>query len=170
MTRTLILTRHAKSDWDDLALTDFDRRLNKRGRKSAPLVGAWLREQGWLPATVLCSSAQRTRETWSLMGLEANSTRFIDALYHAGPDRMIRILREAQDDPVLLLGHNPGIAEFAGRIVDEAPAHPRFFDYPTCATTVIRFDIDEWSDLRWGMGEVLGFIIPRELQDRKKVG
>ncbi|MFC3614596.1 SixA phosphatase family protein [Lutimaribacter marinistellae] len=165
MTRTLILTRHAKSSWDNPDLADFDRPLNKRGRKSAPLVGAWLTEHGWTPDTLLCSTSERTRETWSLMGLEAYNTDFRDALYHAGPDRMMQVLRESRGETVLLLGHNPGMAEFAGRIVDEAPDHPRFYDYPTCATTVIRFEVDTWRDLRWESGEVLGFVVPRELPE-----
>ena len=61
MTRTLILTRHAKSSWDDPFLNDHDRPLNKRGRKSAPVIAGWLRENGWLPDEVLSSTSARTR-------------------------------------------------------------------------------------------------------------
>jgi phosphohistidine phosphatase len=64
MTRTLILIRHTKSDWDDSGLDDHDRPLNDRGRLSAPRIGAWLAEQGFEPDAVLCSTARRTRETW----------------------------------------------------------------------------------------------------------
>ena len=69
MTRTLILTRHAKSSWDAPVASDHDRPLNKRGRKSAPAIGTWLKQNGWLPDEVISSTSARTRETWDRMGL-----------------------------------------------------------------------------------------------------
>lgn len=163
MTRTLILTRHAKSSWDSAATGDHDRPLNKRGRKSAPAIAAWLRKNGWLPDEVLSSSSTRTRETWDRMGLTAEKQCFHRNLYLAEPEDMLIELSGATGQSVLMLGHNPGIAEFANRIVRQPPVHARFHDYPTCATTVVRFDIDAWADIQWRSGTVLGFVIPREL-------
>jgi phosphohistidine phosphatase len=163
MTRTLILTRHAKSSWDSPALNDHDRPLNKRGRKSATAIAEWLREHGWLPDEVLSSTSTRTRETWDRMGLQADKVCFHRALYHAAPEDMLNELSGATEPTVLMLGHNPGIAAFASRIVRYAPDHARFHDYPTCATTVIRFDIHDWAHARWHSGDVQGFVIPREL-------
>lgn len=163
MTRTLILTRHAKSSWGDITLDDHDRLLNKRGRKSAPAIAGWLRENGWLPDEVLSSTSARTRETWDRMGLQADKVCFHRTLYHADAEDMMLELSEATETTVLMLGHNPGIAVFASRIVQRVADHPRFHDYPTCATTVIRFDIDDWADIRWRSGRVLGFVTPREL-------
>ncbi|WP_171208777.1 MULTISPECIES: histidine phosphatase family protein [unclassified Ruegeria] len=163
MSRVLILTRHAKSSWDDPLLDDHDRPLNKRGRKSAPAIGAWLRAQGWLPDEVLSSSATRTRETWDRMGLQAISKRFTRALYLAEPEDMLAELTTASGGTVLMLGHNPGISEFASRIVAQAPRHPRFHDYPTGATTVIRFALTDWTQISWHSGTVLDFAVPREL-------
>ena len=77
--------------------------------------------------------------------------------------QVLDVLSGASGDTVLLLGHNPGIAEFAGNIVSRPPDHNRFFDYPTCATAVISFDIQQWSDVDWHSGEVREFVIPREL-------
>ena len=62
--RRLILTRHAKSDWDDPLLADHDRPLNARGRRSARLLGDWLASRGYEPEEVLCSTAARCRQTW----------------------------------------------------------------------------------------------------------
>lgn len=163
MTRTLILTRHAKSSWHDISVDDHDRPLNKRGCKSAPAIAGWLRENGWLPDEVLSSTSTRTRETWGCMGLQAEKITFHRALYHADPEDMLIELSGATEPTVLMLGHNPGIAAFASRIVRRAPDHARFHDYPTCATTVIRFDIDDWAHVQWNSGNVQGFAIPREL-------
>ena len=162
MTCTLILTRHAKSAWNTDAPSDHARPLNKRGRRSAGALGQWLRDQDLCPDQVLSSSAQRTRETWELMELEA-ATTFTERLYHATPEIILDVLREANRPTVLLLAHNPGILEFAHRIVKHPPAHSRFEDYPTGATLVARFDIAEWSALQLASGRVQDFVVPREL-------
>lgn len=161
MTKRLILIRHAKSSWEHRG-PDHDRPLNKRGYKSAPAVGTWLQENGYLPEAILSSSAKRTRETNEGLGFDVPA-RFERSLYLADPDAMLAELRNESADVVLMLGHNPGIAAFAEMLVAKQPDHHRFFDYPTCATTVMDFDIDDWSALTYGTGKVLGFVIPREL-------
>lgn len=163
MTCTLILTRHAKSSWNHPALDDHARPLNKRGRASAKAIGKWLSDKGYLPDTVLSSDSARTRETWDRMGLAAAQTVFTRALYHADSEEMMHALNQATGDCVLMLGHNPGIAHFAEHVVQAPPAHDRFFDYPTCATTIITFQAVNWADVTWQSGEVLEFVIPRAL-------
>ncbi|KIC11662.1 phosphoglycerate mutase [Leisingera sp. ANG-M1] len=162
MTCTLILTRHAKSAWDTNVPSDHARPLNKRGRRSAPAIAAWLKECGYLPDQVISSSSQRTRETWELMGLDAPAA-FTERLYHANSDIMFKALSEAEQPCVMMIGHNPGIAAFAHSIVASPPDHSRFDDYPTGATLVVRFAIDTWRDLAWSSGNVIDFAVPREL-------
>jgi phosphohistidine phosphatase len=162
MTRTLILTRHAKSAWDSNAPSDHARPLNKRGRRSAKALGDWLRQNHHIPDQILSSSAQRTRETQTLMGFEA-PTSFSERLYHASSDIIFQALREAEQSCVLMVTHNPGIAAFAHAIVTTPPDHVRFDDYPTGATLVVQFDIENWSQLSWSSGRVVDFVVPREL-------
>ena len=78
---------------------------------------------------------------------------------------MLDILRAATGDTVLMIAHNPGIAEFAERLVATPPAHPRFADYPTGATLVARFDIADWADLAWHSGTPADFAVPRDLTE-----
>ncbi|EBA18334.1 phosphoglycerate mutase family protein [Roseobacter sp. SK209-2-6] len=162
MTRTLILTRHAKSSWGTSAPSDHARPLNKRGRKSAEALGQWLRESNRIPDQILSSSSQRTRETQELMSVNAPAV-FIERLYHASSEMIFQVLREAEYPTVQLISHNPGIAAFAHAIVTSPPEHRRFDDYPTGATLIAEFDIDNWSDLAWSSGTVVDFIVPREL-------
>ncbi|WP_371229444.1 SixA phosphatase family protein [Roseovarius sp. 2305UL8-3] len=160
--KRLILMRHAKSSWDDPMLGDHERPLNGRGRISADALGDWLRAKLYAPDQALVSDSARTRETFARLNFICD-TSFASALYHASPRTMIEVLKGAKGDTVLMVGHNPGIAEFAGQIVAQPPDHMRFYDYPTCATTVMEFDIDDWSELRAGTGRVLDFVIPREI-------
>lgn len=166
MTLRLILTRHAKSSWDDPLMSDHDRPLNERGKAAAADLGNWLASRGYVPDQVLCSDALRTRKTWSGIAPALPGTPILDlkpALYHAGPDVMLAVLRHATGKTVMMIGHNPGIAEFAHRIVARAPLNPDFQRYPTGATLVVDFAADGWADVAWSMGSVDDFIIPREL-------
>ena len=162
--RRLILTRHAKSDWDDPMLDDHDRPLNKRGRRSAAELGEWLHSRGYEPDEVLCSTALRTRETWARVAatpLEVMpQVHYEGTLYHAGPDVMLKALQKARGDVVMMIGHNPGIAAFACMLPARLPNHEDFRRYPTGATLVLDFEADGWADVKAGMGSVLDFFVP----------
>ncbi|MFP7570070.1 SixA phosphatase family protein [Marivita sp. S2033] len=162
--KRLILMRHAKSDWSGTG-DDHARTLNPRGIKSARVMGAWLEDQGWGPDEVLCSTATRTRQTLDLLSLPDCPARFERALYLAEAEEMIAVLKTAELETVLVLGHNHGIAECAHRLVKSRPDHPRFAAYPTCATTLMTFDIECWSALVSGTGSCAGFAVPRDIMD-----
>lgn len=134
-----------------------------RGQISAPAIGAWLQAKGHLPDLLLSSDATRTRETWAGLGFGAEE-RFLRDLYLAPSPTMLEVLQQAgAAHTVLMLGHNPAIAEFAQSLAKHAPQDGDFLRYPTCATTVFQFDIQSWAELRAGMGEMLDFTIPRRL-------
>lgn len=160
--KRLILMRHGKSDWSATG-DDHARPLNARGRANAPTMGRWLVDRGWIPDEVLCSTATRTRQTLDLLGLPDRPTRFERGLYLAEADEILDHIWSATGKTVLLLGHNYGIAECAHHLVSPAPDHPRFSDYPTCATTLISFDVSDWTDVQRNTGRCCGFAIPREL-------
>ncbi|HSF64476.1 MAG TPA: histidine phosphatase family protein [Paracoccaceae bacterium] len=164
--KRLILTRHAKSSWDDPLTPDHDRPLNERGKAAAADLGDWLASRGYVPDQVLCSDALRTRKTFSGLAPALPATPVLDlkpALYHAGPDVMLAVLRHATGDCVMMIGHNPGIAEFAHRLVTRAPLHEGFAKYPTGATLVAEFDVGSWAEVQYGTGSTIDFVVPREL-------
>ena len=164
--KRLILTRHAKSAWDDPLTPDHDRPLNERGKAAAADLGQWLASRGYVPQKVLCSDAVRTRQTWSGIAPALPATPLMElkpALYHAGVDVMLAVLKHAQADVVMMIGHNPGIAEFAEKLVAQAPLNAEFSRYPTGATLVADFAVESWDQVGFGQGVTVDFVIPREM-------
>jgi phosphohistidine phosphatase len=164
--KRLILTRHAKSSWDDPQTPDHDRPLNDRGKAAAADLGQWLASRDYVPGEVLCSDALRTRKTFSGIAPALPGAPVLElkpSLYHAGPDVMMAVLKHASADTVMMIGHNPGIAEFAGRLVAHPPVNPEFSRYPTGATMVVDFDVSDWGAVAFGSGVVVDFIVPREI-------
>lgn len=160
----LIVMRHAKSAWDDPEQPDHDRPLNDRGRHAAPVMGAWLVAQGLRPDQVLTSSARRTLETLSGLGLGQVTAQVLPALYHAHPAAILAALRDhGQGRCVLLLGHNPGLSDFVTQIVRRPLDHPRFGDIPTCGTLVADLPITTWGQAGWGVADPQIFVTPRDL-------
>jgi phosphohistidine phosphatase len=163
MTR-LILMRHAKSSWAEPGKKDHARPLNKRGNRAAAAIGHWMQEENYVPHQILSSSAKRTRETFEGLGIEGKPA-YLDKLYEADPQDMLEVLRGATGATVLMIGHNPTIADFAHDLVVQAPDHPKFGGYPTCATLVVDFPVADWGEVQPGTGTPVDFIVPRELTD-----
>lgn len=166
MTLRLILIRHAKSSWSDPFADDHARVLNKRGQASAKAIGRWMVEEGYLPDTVLCSDAARTQETADLILASLDPKprlKLSGRIYHAAPDPILDLVRKQTDTTVAVIGHNPGIGMLANGLVQSAPDHHRFSDYPTCASTVIDFKGDRWAEVQPGTGRCKAFVVPRDL-------
>ncbi len=145
--RRLLLMRHAKSDWSVEGQSDHDRSLNARGLRDAPRMGKWLADAVMLPDAVLCSSAQRTRETFAQMVLAWPGTCEViyhESLYLATPAMLFEtIVATPNNAPTLMvLAHNPGISQLASVLSDE------LIDMPTAAIVVLDCEIDRWSELR----------------------
>lgn len=165
MPKRLILIRHAKSSWD-APLDDHSRTLNDRGRRNAVAIGGWLAAKGYVPDHIYTSDAARTLETTDRLatglGTEPEVTA-ISQMYHGSPAALMKVLQGAQGDTIALIAHNPGIAFFAEQIVAQEPDHPRFADYPTCATLVCDFPIEEWAKTVARSAHVVDFVVPKDL-------
>ena len=170
--RRLVLLRHAKSAWPDVP--DSERPLNDRGRRDAPAVGRWLQSSGYVPDLVLCSTASRTRETWELLAPELDAdppVRFEQRIYEGSALSLLHLLREAGNGyrTVLLIGHNPGLAELAIGIAQMAdgpagePLERVREKFPSAAVAVLDFQ-GEWADLTPGEVRMTDFAFPRELR------
>lgn len=169
--KVLYLLRHAKSSWDDSGLADRDRPLAPRGRKAAGRIAAHLRTEQIAPAVVLCSSAVRTRQTLDaiLPALEGEPDVLIeDALYASGADGLLARIRATPEaaPSVLLIGHNPGIADLAFVLAGggDAVALRRLREgFPTGALATLAVPHAEWGELAEGDAELTAYVVPREL-------
>jgi phosphohistidine phosphatase len=165
--KRLILFRHAKSAWDQPGLDDKDRPLNERGQHDAPRMGAWMATCGYVPDTVLCSTATRTRQTWELAAPafpQAPKVWYQDLLYLASEDEMLTALRAADGDCVMMVGHMPGIGTLAADLRRHGPlVHGLFAKYPAGTACVIDFDVTDWTQVREGTGDLVAFQVPKEL-------
>lgn len=168
--RRLMLLRHAKSSWNDQALRDFDRPLNARGRAAAPIMAAWMASNGCIPNHVLCSTAQRTRETLAACVphfAEPLGVTLLDELYDAEAEDVLGIIRvHGAGDNLLVIGHNPGIQECAADLIgdgDDTLVGGLESQFPTGALAVIDVDIADWSLLEPDGGQLVSFVRPRDL-------
>ena len=177
--RTLVLFRHAKSAWPDVP--DHDRPLARRGIRAAPLMGRWLREAGFLPGQVRCSTARRARETWPFAqaGLAASPPVTFDVrIYEAAATDLLVLIRQASPatGTLLLIGHNPAIEDLAlllaappdaAALPEAGGAGPGDVDrmrskFPTAAIAVLESP-GSWHDLAPGQARLTAFVTPRDL-------
>jgi phosphohistidine phosphatase len=167
----LLLLRHAKSSWANPGQSDFDRPLNARGRDSAPLIGRYIAEAGFAPQRILCSSAQRARETVALIlpGISADmDVTFSRKLYVADGEGYLLAAREAGGTALTLMivGHNPAMEDVALVLapIGDADALARMRGkFPTGGLAVIEFEAPHWTDIGPGAGRLTGFHTPKSI-------
>jgi len=171
--RRLMLLRHAKSEWSQAGGGDHERPLNPRGRDAAPKIGAYIAQAEIVPDLILCSTAERTRQTCELVTAtfaKPPKVRFEDELYLAEPEIIISLVREAPDKvrTLMVIGHNPGIHQVANDLVGGGKTQARDMlaaKFPTTALAVVDFATDDWSDIGPHAGKLDRFITPRLLAE-----
>ncbi len=170
--RQLLLLRHAKSSWDDPALSDHARPLNPRGRDAARAMAEAMHRLGLAPDVVLVSSARRTLQTLAALEPweEPPLVEVMDALYLAPAPEILAVLRRAAPASrcMLLIGHNPGLHELAAQLANaHAPAGDkqvrRLNDaYPTGALAAFSI-ATPWQELGPAGARLTRFLVPKDL-------
>ncbi len=161
--KELYLIRHAKSSWKENALKDFDRPLNKRGKRDAPFMAKLLHEKHIRPDLLLTSAAVRTMETARIFAEEMQCNSFIvqveKKLYEAGAKRIVEVLKSLPNnaEKVFLFGHNPGLTELANLLTDSY-----VYNIPTTGIYAMRFGFDTWEQIGQRKGEFLFFEYPKK--------
>lgn len=162
--KRLLLLRHAKSSWDDPALADFERPLNERGRRAAPLMGRFMRGRKIRPDLILCSPAERARQTAALLveaaGLDA-PLRYDERIYEATTADLLSVISGAGAEAreLLLVGHNPGLEGLLELLTGESRR------MPTAALACVLLDTDDWAAPLTGPARLEWHVKPKELVD-----
>lgn len=146
--KTLFIVRHAKSSWKNHSLSDFDRPLNKRGKRDVPDMGARLKNQTILPDLLISSPAKRAYATAKgiarQIGYPIKNIIKSEALYHADRKDIITLIADTDDchDSLMIFGHNPGFTYSINDLSD-------FYidNLPTCGVFAIQFHIESWKAL-----------------------
>jgi phosphohistidine phosphatase len=143
--KTLTLVRHAKSSWDDRSLSDRDRPLNERGRHDAPMMGKRIADAGIRPSLIVASPAVRAWKTARAVARALNyPLEFLqreDDLYLASLDDILDVVcaQDAKFNSLMIVGHNPGLTEFANFLVPGLTAN-----LPTAGVVAVSVDAADW--------------------------
>lgn len=167
--KRLMILRHAKSDWGDAKLDDFDRPLNDRGWKAARRLGRELRDREIEFDKVIASPAARVRETLDGLTekLKVNvEIRFEPRMYLASEETLLEFVRDLPESvhAPLFVGHNPGLQQLVLDLT-RAGAHRNqvAHKFPTAAFARIELSAARWADVTQGSGRIAALILAKEL-------
>ncbi|MBF8260085.1 MAG: phosphohistidine phosphatase SixA [Actinobacteria bacterium] len=164
--KTVLLVRHAKSSWKDPGLKDFDRPLNKRGKRDAPFMGKALKERRIHPDLILSSPAKRARQTARVIaeaiGYPKKKIVFDEAIHHAPARALLELVRKQGDAnrTIMLFGHNPGFNDLADILLKDGTARKM----PTTGVYCIRFGVARWREVKEGTGALDFFDYPKRYE------
>ena len=160
--KTLYIIRHAKSEWEDSSLPDFDRKLSNRGDHDTALMSNLLFAKDVTVEKIISSPAKRARTTGKIFanrfGINKNEIQLEKKMYEASQKTLLEIIHQIDDavSSVMLFGHNPGLTSlvnYLGANID---------NFPTCAIAAFEFDVDTWKDAE--VGNFLFYEFPKKYE------
>jgi len=159
--KKLYLIRHAKSDWSNPTLDDFDRPLNKRGKKNAPLMGRVLRKKNIHPDLIISSPAYRARETTKKIAKKIcykNEIMYNENIYEASLKTILEIVNFIDDeyDDVFIVGHNPALNMLAFYLIEFNE------NLPTAGVLEIEFNCESWREIKKKNAKFVSFEYPKK--------
>ena len=162
--KILLIIRHAKSSWELGTLSDFDRPLNDRGKKDAPMMAKRLLDKKIKIDAFVSSPAKRAKKTAEFFCEEysqsIDSIEFIASLYHAGVDDFYTVAEQLDDhfNTVAIFSHNPGITYFVNTLSDQL----QIDDMPTCSIFAIKVQTKKWGEFKQAKKEFIFFDYPKK--------
>jgi len=153
--------RHAKSDWADGSKRDFDRPLNKRGEKAAPLVGKEIKNRGLTPDLIISSPALRARMTAEAVAENSGYNKDIiwnESFYFGYTSEIFQAIKDIDEsvNTVILFGHNPTWSAVAETLSGD------FFEMKTADVVVLEYD-GKWKGLKEKSCKQKMYISPKNL-------
>jgi phosphohistidine phosphatase len=160
--KILILVRHAKSSWKYISLDDFDRPLNKRGKRDAPLMGKLLNEKKFIPDFIISSPAIRASSTAKIiaekLNYPTNKIFWEDSLYEASANDILKVITNVDEinKTLLIVGHNPGLTNFSNYLTNDF-----INNIPTCGVAIISLQ-KKWNEISADDGKLLLTEFPKK--------
>lgn len=161
--KTLYLIRHAKSDWSNPLLSDFDRSLNKKGLKDAPLMGEVLAKKSIHPDLILSSPALRAQTTAieiaRKLSYPVESIESLPTLYASDCEAIFSILKDVSNtvNTLIVFGHNPEFTECVNAITGSD-----IENIPTCGIAAMRLYDESWSSIGLNSAKLLFLDTPKQ--------
>lgn len=143
-------------------MDDFMRPLNERGERNAPRMAKRLKEKKIVLDLLLSSRATRAMQTAHLFAkvLEVRPSilQTETTLYHASSETLLNVIQHIKNstDTVMMVGHNPGLTDFANALLQE-----HISNIPTCGVVACSLNIQRWEDTRFGIGKKLFYDYPK---------
>ena len=162
--KKLVIVRHAKSDWGDFTLPDFERPLNERGKTDAPAMAKKLLDKKIKIDLFVSSPAKRAKKTCKLFCKEYSVSEdkilFFENLYLAPLQTFFEVVKTLDDtyDHVAIFAHNPGITDFVNRLCKNV----HIDEMPTCAVFSVQINVDKWKHFQEGENKFLFFDYPKK--------
>ncbi|PIE58405.1 MAG: phosphohistidine phosphatase [Desulfobulbus propionicus] len=160
--KTVTLCRHAKSSWKHPQMTDFERPLNKRGQRDAPVMAARLAQRSFSPDIIVSSPATRARTTALTVaegiGFPVEAVLYDQQVYTSSAAALLALINSRDDSfsSLLLVGHNPACTNLANAL-----GGLHLDNIPTCGVVSLQFAVPKWEDIGCGTGSLLFFDYPK---------
>lgn len=160
--KKLYLVRHAKSSWSNPELADFDRPLNKRGKRDAPFMGEILKKNEVQPEIIFSSPAKRALKTAKkisgILGYPKNSIVEDENIYDASTYELLELINHIGEEykSAMLFGHNPGLTSLSNLLSDD------YIDnIPTTGIVLLTFK-GMWQELKENSCKLEFFEYPKK--------
>jgi len=166
--KELLLVRHAKSSWKHSDLSDEERPLNPRGKRDAPFMAAYLRDEGMLPSHLISSPARRAADTAAFFAEEFEDRDIVSYretdLYFGTESDWLQIINTLPEEVIFpaFFSHNPTITYFANRFTDDW-----IDNVPTCGIIHLVSGAESWSELYFDNTVIKGQYFPKEIRKGK---
>lgn len=162
--KTLYLIRNAKSDWNDIGASDFERGITKKGKKDIETMSSYLMIKNILPDIILSSCALRAQETADIISEKLQykgKIEYLQELYYTPTSTLLDILYmlDISVNMAFVIGHNPQLTDIANILIDE-----HISKIPSSAVVAINFDIQNWNELAYQKGKIDFFITPKQFK------
>ena len=167
----LYVMRHAKSSWDNLKLTDYDRPLSNKGKKNAKKICEFFVKKQIKFDLVLVSSSKRTKKTLKILQKKLEKPKKIittKTLYLANENKISLEIKKIKEDfkKVLLINHEPAVTNLVSYLVKNKENNLfklMKYKFPTAAFAKIVFNLDKWSQINDSTGLLKNFIRPKDI-------